>query len=126
MMSSVEAFVDNGTQCWSRLKLGNGDPCWISVAQTGVIVQRSRLGLLGAVLYKEVDVFKAAMTAKALRYVLPTNLLPDGFKNPVLAAFTNSALAAATSEEVARMMGSAVAVAEHRAGKPISMVEVPV
>lgn len=124
MVSKVEAFLDNGSQCWARLTLAQSEPCWIGVAQTGAIVKRSKLGLFGSTLYRETDVFKAAMTAKALRYLLPTNLLPAGFENPVLASFTNSALAAVNAAEVARVLGSAIAVAEHRAGMPISQIEV--
>jgi hypothetical protein len=124
MISTVEAFKDDKIGCWARLKLGSGDPCWISVAQTGVIVKRSKLGLFGPMLYKETDVYKAAMTAKALRYLLTTNLLPEGFTNPVLSQFTNAALASMTPAEVARILGSAIAVAEHRAGTSISLIEV--
>jgi hypothetical protein len=124
MFSTVQAFLDNGSQCWARLKLGNGDPCWISVAQSGVIVKRSRLGLFGATLYKETDVYKAAMTAKALSFLLTSNLLPKGFSNPVLSAFTNTAMGCMSAAEVVRALGSAIAVAEHRTGTPISEISV--
>lgn len=124
MTSKVVAFLDNGSQCWSRLALAHGEPCWISVAQTGVIVKRSKLGLFGATLYKETDAFRAAMTAKALRYVLPTNLLPDGFRNPVLSQFTNAALACNNSAELSAALGSAISVAEKRAGLPISAIPI--
>jgi hypothetical protein len=31
--------------------MDNGDPCWISIANTGVLVKKSKLGLLGEKLY---------------------------------------------------------------------------
>jgi hypothetical protein len=124
MPGKVEDFTDNKIACYARLKLSNGDPCYISVGRDGVVIKRSRFGMLGSVLYKETDVYRAAMTAKALMYLLSENILPAGFTNPVLAAFTNAALHTATPTELAIMMGSAIATAEKREGVPINQIEI--
>lgn len=119
-LTKLRQFKDDKSGRWASVVLASKEPCWISVARTGVIVKRSVLGLLGPKLYNESDVYKAAMTAKALAYLLPTRLLPGGFSNPVLSAFTNAAMHAVTAAEVCRVLNEAIAVAEHRSGKSIS------
>ncbi len=49
-MGKLVIYMDDKTHCWSRVDLENGDPVWIIVAQTGVVVKKSRLGLMGATL----------------------------------------------------------------------------
>lgn len=123
-LTKLRQFKDDKSGCWASVVLASKEPCWISVAQTGVIVKRSVLGLLGPKLYHESDVYRAAMTAKALAYLLPTRLLPDGFSNPVLSAFTNAALHTATAAEVSRLLNEAIGMAERQSGKPVSEVTV--
>lgn len=66
-MGRVVRFADNQSQCWSRVDLDNGEPVWISVAQTGIVIKKSRLGLMGATLYyAERDIPKITRTVEAL------------------------------------------------------------
>jgi hypothetical protein len=74
------------------MELANGDPIWISVARAGVIVKRSRMGLMGAKLYDERNAYKAAMTAKALDAQIVGYTTPSDMTNPVLRALTQAAL----------------------------------
>ena len=80
-MAEMRNFSDNGRTCYANVKLDSGEPCVISIAQTGVLVKRSRLGIMGAVLYDESVVYKNAMTAKALRYLYPARRTPAGITN---------------------------------------------
>jgi hypothetical protein len=103
--------------------MDNGDPCYISVARSGVLVKRSRIGFLGAKLYEQ-GVCDAAMTAKDLAYLLDERLAPEDITNPVLRSFTNAVLHCSTLEEATRILNSAVSVAEHRSGQPIAEMNV--
>src|SRR5277367_3368803 len=109
-MSKVLNFADpsNGRPgLGATIQLDSGEPCLISVAQAGVRVKKSRLGLLGAILFEEKIVYKAALTAKALDFLFPDTLLPAGFTNPVLRAFANAVLHCATCAEVAAVLNEA-------------------
>lgn len=91
-MGKLIRYLDGKIGCWSRVKLENGNHIWISVAQTGVIVKKSRLGLMGAKLYIETNVYRAAKTAKALDEQINEYVTPSKMTNPVLRAFTQVAL----------------------------------
>jgi hypothetical protein len=66
------------------IRLDSGEPCLISVAQTGVLVKIPRIVFLGATLYSEGTVYKAAKTGMALTQQFPTNKLPVQIENPLL------------------------------------------
>ena len=91
-MGKLIRYLDGKTGCWSRVNLENGDPIWISVAQTGVIVKKSRMGLMGAKLYNETNVYNAAKTAQALDAQISEYVTPSEITNPVLRALTQVAL----------------------------------
>lgn len=91
-MGKVIRYVDSKAGCWSRVNVANGDPIWISVAQTGVLVKKSRMGLMGAKLYNETNAYNAAKTAQALDAQIRKYLTPSEMTNPVLRAFTQAAL----------------------------------
>ena len=44
--------------------MNNNDPCWIGIALTGVLVKKSKIGVFGAKLYEEKDIFEAGRTAE--------------------------------------------------------------
>jgi hypothetical protein len=35
------------TGCWSKVKMDNGDPCWISISKKSILVKKSVHGLFG-------------------------------------------------------------------------------
>jgi hypothetical protein len=92
----------------ATIRLDSGEPCLISIAQTGVRVKKTRFGFLGPVLYSEKNVCRAAATAEALSERFPNNLLPTEFINPVLRAFANAVLHCSTCAEVAVTLNQAL------------------
>jgi hypothetical protein len=103
--------------CGATLELGSKETCLISVAQTGVRVKAYRrggrfgqfwIGLFGAIIYEERNVYKAAKTAAALDALFPKRAVPVAFRNPVLAAFTNAVWQCSSAAEVAVTLNEAV------------------
>lgn len=86
-------FDDSATGCWSRVDLESGEPIWISVARTGIVVKVSRLGFLGAKLFAESDLSKLALICKDLAEGSDeAPQLPTDMKNLVLRLMTSTAL----------------------------------
>jgi hypothetical protein len=94
--------------CEITLRLDSGEPCLISVAQSGVLVRKSRFGFVGAILYNEKNVYLAAKTGVALDQQFSTNRVPLQIKNPVLRAFANAAWHCPTATAVARVLNEAL------------------
>ncbi len=123
-MTRLHSYQDSRTGCYANIRMENGDPCFVGVAQTGVLVKKSRVGFFGAKLYEEKRTYDAAMTAKALAYLYPDRLTPTNMTNPVLNAFTNAILHCSTLGEVACVLNEAVPQAEQKSGQPVSELEV--
>jgi hypothetical protein len=93
--------------CGATIKLDNGDTCMISVARSGVLIRTYGSGLakilgsfLGAELYREKNVYRAAMTARRLHYSIP-RVAELQFQNPVLTAFAQAVWHCSSAAEVA-------------------------
>jgi hypothetical protein len=93
--------------CGVTFRLDSGEPCLLSVAQTGVRVKKSRLGFLGAILYHEKNAYQAAKTGMALDSLFPEQKIPLPITNPVLRAFANAIWHCASAAEVARTLNEA-------------------
>ena len=113
-MTQLHSFQDNSTGCYANVRMDNDDPVYISVAQTGVVVKKSKIGLFGPKLYDSQTVYDAAMTAKALDEIFPDYVTPDGpgrgggrMANPVLRSFTNAALHCSTTAELTNILNTA-------------------
>jgi hypothetical protein len=124
-MAEMLNFSDGKYTCYANVRLDSGDACYISVAQSGVVVKKSRFGAFGPVLYKETIVYKAAMTAKALHYLYADNRTPPGIDNPVLKAFTNAVLHCSSAADVSGVLNQAIEVAERTSATPIGELLVP-
>lgn len=82
---------------FATIQIESGDICFISVAQTGVLVRSYKPGFVGSlvgsfigpILYKEQNVYSAAATAMVLAEQFPQQETL-AFNNPVLAAFANA------------------------------------
>jgi hypothetical protein len=107
-MTRLHSFKDNKGSCYANVRMDNGDPVFISVAQTGVLVKKSKLGIFGPKLYESRTVYDAAMTAQALDALFPDYVSMEGMTNAALRAFTNAALHCSTIVEVTRVMNTAV------------------
>ena len=104
-MGSLLRYVDEvGKGCWARVTLENGDPIWISVAQTGVVVKKSRLGLFGAKLYEQKKIELVASQAFNLDDEIMEYSTPPEMTHPVLKVFTQVALESKTANHVAARM----------------------
>jgi hypothetical protein len=107
-ITKVLRFSDRKRSCWTRLTLTNGEPVWVSIAQTGILVKRSRLGLLGATLYSEKRIYHAAGVAKELSGLCPAHpTLPHEIENIVLRAFVNAILHCDSATQVAACLNEA-------------------
>lgn len=118
-MTELHHYKDGPKACYANIRMDNGDPCFISVAQTGILVKKSKTGMFGAKLYEVKNVHEAAMAAKAVQYLYPERLTPPDIKNLALNAFTNAVLHCSTLAEVTRVLNSAVKKAEEKSGQPI-------
>ena len=108
MTGKLIRYLDGKLGCWSRVSLESGDPIWISIAQTGVIVKKSRLGLMGATLYNETNVSTAAKMAQALDAQVSKYATPAEMTNPVLRAFTQAALECQSAAQLAVRISKAM------------------
>ena len=99
-MTEVVGFVDSDAARWARFRMANGDPCWLGVARTGVLVKRSKVGLFGRKLFEEKCVEKAAQLMHALDVRFPEVITPSGLSSPVLQPLANAVLHCNTVEEV--------------------------
>ncbi len=98
----------------ATIRLDSGEPCYMSIAPGWIRVKKSRFGLFGPTLYNVRDVRKTYETAKALALLFPDSLLPPGFTDPVLSAFANAILHCPTCDEVAFVLGEAIARADSK------------
>jgi hypothetical protein len=64
-MTRILRFSEK-VRCSATFMLDSGEPCLLSVAQTGVRVRKSRHGFMGPILYNEKSVYLAAKTGIAL------------------------------------------------------------
>jgi hypothetical protein len=110
-MGKVIRFQDDGKACYSRVDWESGDPAFISVAQVGVLVKRSRLGILGVKLYDETDIHNCVAMSRVLdNHILsPSSIssLPPGLNGPVLQSFTRLAIEATSAVEFCTHIGEA-------------------
>ena len=91
-ISQLIRFQDNGIQCWSRVDLDSGEPIYISIAQSGVLVKKSNLGLFGAKLYDEPNANITAIKTKNLYSQIELWTIPEDIQNPILRVFTQTAI----------------------------------
>jgi TPR repeat protein len=108
--------------CGATLRLDSGEPCLISIAQSGVRVKKSRYGWLGAILYNETNIYLAAKTGLALDLLFPEKLVPITFQNPVLNAFTNAVWHCSTAAEVSVRLNKAVLDVEQIVSVPTESI----
>jgi hypothetical protein len=95
----------------ATIRLDSGEPCLISIAQSGVLVRKPGLGPLGAVLYKEENIYKATKTADALSKMFPVLILPDGVTDPVLSGFLNAVMHCHDCSQVTMILNEATNIA---------------
>lgn len=103
-MTHLVRFLDAAPKgVWSNIRMDNNDPCWIGVADTGVLVKKSKIGVFGRKLYDE-SISKSANTALALSKQYQDDMTPSEMRHPLLKAFANAALHCSTIEEVSKVL----------------------
>jgi len=91
-MTRLVRFQDHDSKRFACIKLASGAPIWVSIARTGVLVKRSKLGLMGEILYKEKNVHEIAEKAKTLAKLYPDDVTPHNLADPVFRGFVNAIL----------------------------------
>jgi hypothetical protein len=123
-MATVLHFADSRAGgCGATIKLPSGDPCFLSIARSSVLVKKSRFGFMGSILYRESNVYKSARTAMALAYLFPEDKTPAGITNPILRSFFNALLHCDSPAEISILLNEAVQRAERKAG--CALEEIP-
>src|ERR1700730_3922254 len=100
-MVKILYFADDKRNgCGATVRFETGEPCLLSIAQSGIIVKQSRYGFFGAMLYSERVVYKNVRSAAPLAYLFQDKRIPDGVSNPVLRAFFNAIVHCSSAAEV--------------------------
>ena len=89
--------------------MDNGDPCWIGITQSGVLVKTSKMSLFRAKLFDESNVYKLEKTAMSLKEKYEDDLTPQEMWNPVLKAFVNTILHCSSLAVVSRILNEVYA-----------------
>ena len=100
-MTTLKDFTDDGISCCASVRMDNDDPCWISVASSGVLVKKSKMGLFGEKLYTSQQPGKLVVI---LMKNYQNSLTPPEMTNPVLQQITNAVLHCSTIDEVKRIL----------------------
>lgn len=110
-MGTLVRFQDNSAGCFARVDWESGEPAFISIAQTGVLIKRSRLGFFGAKLYDEQDIHDCVATSRVLDDEILSRIsliaLPADLTSPVLQSFTRLALETKSAAEFCAKIGTA-------------------
>lgn len=109
-MSEIHSYQDGKLTCYANIRMDNGDPVWISVAQTGVVIKKSKVGLFGPKLFVSRDAYHAAKTAEVLDARFDDTVIPEGysFSDPVLKALVKACLSCSRIEEFTLLVNEAV------------------
>jgi hypothetical protein len=105
--------------CGATVILESGEPCLLSIAQSGILVKESRHGIFGATLYNEKIVYINARRTGALAYLFPDKQFPDSISNLSLRAFFNAILHCHSANDVCTTLNEAIQLAERKAGRTL-------
>lgn len=109
-MTTLLRFLDNDrTGRCANIRMDNGDPCWIGITQSGVLVKTSKISLSRAKLFDESNVYRLAKTARSLNEKYEDDLTPQELWNPVLKALVNTILHCSSLAEVSRILNEVYA-----------------
>jgi hypothetical protein len=110
-MGTLNRYQDNGRACFSRVDWESGEPAFISVSQSGVLVKRSNLGFFGAKLYDERNIHDCVAMSRVLddNVLTPESrlTLPEDLASPVLQSFTRLAIQTRSAAEFCVAIGGA-------------------
>ena len=102
-MTEMVRFVDNYRMCWSRVDLHDRNPIWISVARSGIVVKRSRIGMFGEKLFNQ-NAEKSSWMCRSISKQVTDDITPIDMCNPSLTVFTNGILHCQALDEVRQLL----------------------
>lgn len=102
-LATINKISDAGISCFATLTLESGEPVFISVAQSGVVVKKSKTGLFGKVIFKG-DAAQTAHLCMDLDSKYGDTDVPGSARNPVLKMFIKSALNARDVNELSSIL----------------------
>jgi hypothetical protein len=117
-MAKLVKFKDGKFVCWSRVELDNGEPIWISIARTGVLVKKSKWGLMGEKLYSA-NAYESNRTAGALLTIYFDEGIKEEYDvihnitNQLLFAFTLVAMASESASQLSIRLNSDLQTLAH-------------
>ena len=110
-MGKLIRFQDDQHGCFARVDWENGEPAFISIAQSGVLVKRSRMGFFGTKLYDERSIHDCVAMSRVLddQVLKEESLisLPNNLTSPILQSFTRLALETGSAAEFCAAIGAA-------------------
>lgn len=106
-MNAVDSFRDTPLQCFANIRLDSGEPVFVSVARSGVMVKKSRVGFFGRKLFVSGSADHAIRTAEALSMSFPEQKTPIGLNSLILKAYCNAILHCRSADEAERVLNEA-------------------
>jgi hypothetical protein len=89
-------FLDDAKACFARVALNRREFVFISIAQVGVLIKRSRFGIFGPKLYEETNISSCMKMSQTLDENILSkkslSYLPKNINDPVLKSFTRLAI----------------------------------
>ena len=92
------------TGCWSKIKMDNGDPCWISISKKSILVKKSVHGLFGKKIFEKGPLSEVSQNLGKLDMKFPKVLTPDDLMHFDLQIITNAALNCSSIDELEKVL----------------------
>ena len=102
-MAQLGRYSDGRLTCYANITLDNGDPIYISVAQAGVVVKRSKTGLMGKKLYNG-GAEQTARKCQSLHETFGSTPVDPGVTNPALRVFVQAALNSDSATDLEKIL----------------------
>lgn len=99
-LGRLNHFKDSATQCYANVTLADGAPVFVSVADSGVRIKRSKFGILGEKLFDRDFEFSSDKALRIIGHFGAVDWLPVEMTNTALRAFTQLAMGAPNIEKL--------------------------
>ena len=92
------------TGCWSKVKMDNGDPCWISISKKSILVKKSVHGLFGKKIFEKGPLSEVSQNLGKLDMKFAKVLTPEDMMHFALQSMTNAALNCSSINELEKIL----------------------
>lgn len=115
-MPEIVKYADTGTKCYAVVRLKNDDACLIRMNRKGVLVKKGVICVRK--LFTMQDGTPLTDFVAELQSMFPSTEppLPNDMENPVVRAFTNTALYADSAEALGMILDEALAMSRMGSG----------